>query len=902
MTNKFSFYILHTLFLVLYIANGSKFKSCSSSGFCQRQKTSNLQLNSGYYLDANQIQIKNNVFEAVMLNKASATDDSKKLKLSLSRVVNDVLRIFVTELNPIRSRFDAEDIMTEKARKFLKLTNVEQSVNECILSWNDKYSINITYQPFKIVITKDGVAEMIINEFDTFYFEIYRNRSNKEEKEEEDDEEDDESKSWEESFSSHTYHYDHGPASIGLDFTFVNSKHVYGIPEHASSLALKSYSEPYRLWNLDVFEYKLDVPDALYGAIPYILGYNLNSANAVLWMNTAETYVDINNQNNVRWMSESGAMEAFVLLYDNNAENEKNYLDQYYQITGYPQLPPMFALGHHQCRWNYNDINEVKQISDKLDELDVPTDVIWLDIEHTDGKRYFTWNKYNFADPPHMLNYVSSSGRKMVNIVDPHIKKDENYYIYSEMDALDVWVKNRDGDAYTGWCWPGDSRYPDFINPTTRRYWSQQFVESKYIHSTKDLFIWNDMNEPSVFNGPEVSMPISNIHTLSDGREVRHNEVHNIYGYYVHKATFDGLLLRSGGELRPFVLSRSFFAGSQQFGAVWTGDNTANWEHLAMSVPMLLSLSISGLPFVGADIGGFFNNPDGELMARWYELGAYYPFFRNHAHQDTDRRELWQFDQEYAQRMKLAILARYRILPYLYTLFYLNELILRPLWYGEFRKDETSYDREDAFMFGNAFYVCPIVEAGVTEVDVELPQNKDGNAIFYENTFSNINIYEAAAGKQHLVGYGSRIPVLRYGGSITVEKHRIRRSASLMKYDPVTIIIALDAANNAMGYHYIDDEESVNSESILTTLKYEKHTLTNDIKHQSKTTDILPQIQIERIVIMAKDIHKMNFHQIQIKQLTNSRTTKQFGVTQHTLAIRKPQIRINVPFTLQLSI
>merc|ERR1719410_1260356 len=366
-----------------------------------------------------------------------------------------------------------------------------------------------------------------------------------------------------------------------------------------------------------------------------------------------------------------------------------------------------------------------------------------------------------------MIDYVSLSGRKMVTIVDPHIKKDDNYYIYKQINDLDLWVKNRDNDVYHGWCWPGDSRYPDFANRKMRNWWSQQFKFSNYAQSTKDLFIWNDMNEPSVFDGPEVSMPVSNIHHIGpNDATVKHNEIHNLYGLYVHEATFNGLLLRSDYKQRPFVLSRSFFAGSQKYGAIWTGDNTANWEHLKISVPMLLSLSVSGLPFVGADVGGFFNNPNGELMARWYELGAYYPFFRNHAHQETERRELWQFDDVYAQRMKHSILARYRIMPYVYTLFYLSskfgELIMRPLWHGPFRSDESMYGHEGAFMFGPAFFIQPVVAAGIDEVDVVLPQNKEKNAIFYEMDGNKINIYQS--GKHHLVGYGARIPVLRYGG------------------------------------------------------------------------------------------------------------------------------------------
>lgn len=859
--------------------------------------------------------MSNNAFEAVMLHIDSPNDDNKKLSFSLSRVIGNVLRLFVAELTPLRRRFQINDIMSDEARHALPFSDITHDETGSLLKWNGKYECFIQYRPFQIVIKNDGAPEMVVNEFESFYFEQYRVRKSYDgcEGDECPSESEAEKELWEERHSSHTYHHDDGPASIGLDFTFVGNRFVYGIPEHASSLALHNtvgpeakYSEPYRLWNLDVFEYKLDVPDALYGAIPYVVSYSQSNANAVLWMNAAETYVDIGDSDamkgkNVRWMSESGAMEAFVLMHDHSVDGDQ-YLSQYHKITGQPQLPPISALGHHQCRWNYNDVDDVRGISDQFDELDIPNDFIWLDIEHTDGKRYFTWDKHKFSGAREMIDYVSSSGRKMVTIVDPHIKKDKNYYVYSEIDALDLWTKNRDGESYTGWCWPGDSRYPDFANKEMRLFWSQQFQFDKYVESTKDLFIWNDMNEPSIFNGPEVSMPISNIHHYY-GQEVRHSELHNLYGFYVHEATFDGLLLRSDNKLRPFVLSRSFFAGSQKYGAIWTGDNTANWEHLKISVPMLLELSIAGLPFVGADVGGFFNNPDGELMARWYELGCWYPFFRNHAHQDTKRRELWVFDDDHAQRMKNAILARYRILPYVYTLFYLSsqqsQLIMRPLWFGPFRGDESAYNRDDAFMFGPAFYIQPIVEEGVGEIDVHLPENDGGNALFYEVNGNVMNIYRS--GEHRLSGYENRIPVLRYGGTITAEKHRIRRSASLMKYDPITIVVALDAGWRAEGDYYGDDEESLNGEYILTKLHFAENTLKNEIKMQSDERSSIPELEVERIVIMGEGIHDKQFKEIAIEQLGASRSTRQFGTAPHTLVVRLPGVLINQEFSITLT-
>jgi alpha 1,3-glucosidase len=301
-------------------------------------------------------------------------------------------------------------------------------------------------------------------------------------------------------------------------------------------------------------------------------------------------------------------------------------VQQYATLTGFPALPQQFAIAYHQCRWNYKSEEDVGEVDAGFDKHDIPYDVIWLDIEHTDGKKYFTWDKTLFPTPRNMQNRIAAKGRKMVTIVDPHIKRQAGYHVHTEAQNRGLYVKNSDskGGDYEGWCWPGSVSYLDFTRPEVRDYWADLFALSSYDESSPNLYIWNDMNEPSVFNGPEVTMYKDNLHGVDE--KVEHRDVHNLYGMYVHRATSEGLIKRDNA--RPFVLTRSFFAGSQRYGAMWTGDNMAKWDHLRASMPMLMSLAVSGFQFVGADAGGFFGNPDTELLVRWYQAAAFQPFFR----------------------------------------------------------------------------------------------------------------------------------------------------------------------------------------------------------------------------------------------------------------------------------
>lgn len=585
---------------------------------------------------------------------------------------------------------------------------------------------------------------------------------------------------WEERWGGHLDSKPNGPQSISMDLTLTGNV-LYGIPEHATKMSLHStrgdgarYSEPYRLYNLDVFEYDLDVPMSLYGSIPVMLVQGTQGGTlGVFSANPTELFVDIENPDVVnekrrsQWISESGILDLFFLQGDKPLDLHFKYAT----LTGGQELPPLFSLGYHQCRWNYKDEIDVAQVESKFEELDFPYDVLWLDIEHTDGKRYFTWDKSAFPTPIDMQNSLAKHGRKMVTIIDPHIKIDNNYHVHSQAKSGGFYIKKANGNEdFDGWCWPGSSSYLDFTSSKVRDYWASLFAYDKYIGSTPSLYTWNDMNEPSVFNGPEVSMHKDMLSL--DGHE--HRYWHNLYGFYQQMATALGLVQRNKLQNdRPFVLSRAFFAGSQRYGAIWTGDNRASWDHLEISTPMLLTQGLAGLPFSGADVGGFFGNPDEELLIRWYQSGAYQPFFRAHAHIDSKRREPWLFSKEALQIIKQAVVTRYTYLPFIYTLFdqaaTQGSPIMRALW-TEFPLDRNVWSLDDQFLLGGDILLKPVVQPNVISSSVYLPRG-----IWYSLMSNNLyTIYQSTGGEVSVASPLHVIPAFQRGGSIIPRKMRLR--------------------------------------------------------------------------------------------------------------------------------
>ena len=569
------------------------------------------------------------------------------------------------------------------------------------------------------------------------------------------------------------------------------------------------------MYNSDVFEYEMDSPMTLYGAIPFMQAHRRDSTVGVFWLNAAETWVDIvksktsanplslgiggKTDTKTHWFSESGLIDIFVFL----GPSPKEVLHSYSELTGYTQLPQQFAIAYHQCRWNYVTDEDVKDVDRKFDKFKIPYDVIWLDIEYTDGKKYFTWDQHTFPDPIGMQKQLDEHERKMVVIIDPHIKIEASYPVVDELKSKSLAVKNKDNNIYDGWCWPGSSHWIDCFNPAAISWWQGLFSYSSFTGTAPNTFIWNDMNEPSVFNGPETTMPKDNLHHGN----WEHRDVHNANGLTFVNATYEALLHRDPkSPRRPFVLTRSFFAGSQRMGAMWTGDNQANWDHLAASIPMILANNIAGFPFAGADVGGFFGNPSKELQTRWYQAGAFYPFFRGHAHIDTRRREPYLLGEPYTGIMTQALRLRYQLLPAWYTAFHEASVdgspIVRPLYYVH-PSDEKGFEIDDQFYVGSTGLLAkPVTAEGADRVDIYIPDEHT----YYD--YFDYTIYTGAGKTRTMDAPLDKIPLLMRSGHIFPRKDRPRRSSGLMKWDPFTLVVVLGSDQSAEGTLYVDDGES----------------------------------------------------------------------------------------------
>ncbi|KAL3637867.1 putative glucan 1,3-alpha-glucosidase [Castilleja foliolosa] len=913
------------LFFLLFINSvfswkKDEFRNCNQTPFCKRARS---RQPGSCSLVAVDVSISDGDLVAKLISNENTENGEKAIKplvLTISAYQDGIMRLKIDEdqsLGPRKKRFEVPDVIVPNlSNKKLWLQRLNEEVNEggvvSVVYLSDGYEGVIRHEPFEISVResgKNGKRVLSLNSNGLFDFEQLKDK--KEENEE-----------WEEKFRSHTDSRPYGPQSISFDVSFYEADFVYGIPEHATSLALKPTrgpgvedSEPYRLFNLDVFEYVHDSPFGLYGSIPFMISHGKSrGSSGFFWLNAAEMQIDVlgpgwNNESSsylrlpsdqkrvdTLWMSEAGVMDTFFFI----GPGPKDVVRQYTTVTGTSALPQLFATAYHQCRWNYRDEEDVKNVDSKFDEHDIPYDVLWLDIEHTDGKKYFTWDQVLFPNPEEMQRNLADKGRRMVTIVDPHIKRDNSYYIHKEATEKGYYVKDSTGKDFDGWCWPGSSSYLDMVNPEIRSWWAHKFSCENYVGSTPTLYIWNDMNEPSVFNGPEVSMPRDALHY----GDVEHRELHNAYGYYFHMATADGLVKRGDSKDRPFVLSRAFFPGTQRYGAVWTGDNTAEWDHLRVSVPMILTLGLTGISFSGADVGGFFGNPDTELLVRWYQLGAYYPFFRAHAHHDTKRREPWLFGERNTELIKEAIRVRYMLLPYFYTLFREANTtgvpVARPLWM-EFPADEKTFSNDEAFMVGNSILVQGIFTERAKHVSVYLP----GEQPWYD--MKTGTAYEGGATHKWEVSEDS-IPAFQRAGTIIPRKDRFRRSSTQMENDPYTLVIALNSSMAAEGELYVDDGKSFEFQQgayihRLFTFSNGKFTSSSVGPSTAGNNRVSSECTVERIILLGLSPAPKNA----LVEEANRKLDVELGPLllrrgkgPSVLTIRKPDLQIAVDWTIKL--
>jgi len=606
--------------------------------------------------------------------------------------------------------------------------------------------------------------------------------------------------------------------NLCADFTF-HTECLYGIPERAHHLLVEDTQEdlPYRFYNLDIFGYAALSKNGVYGCIPMMITRKKESPSwvSIFWQNASETYLEVHKSQELSdtfWISERGNLETYVFI--NNST--KDHFESMSNVIGKCAMPQYFSLGYHQCRYSYNDQQDVLSVNQKFNEHEIPCDSITLDIDHTDEMRYFTWNYDLFPDPVMLQEVLERDGRKLITIADPHIKVDDKYKVYQGAALKDLCIKDKDNNVFVGECWPGESIYLDYLNEETQEYWASCYSYENYVDSTPNLFAWNDMNEPSVFEEQDKTLPKDALHTVKSLAEpekafqVEEREVHNLFGYTMSKATYLGLLRRNKDQnIRPHALSRSFFAGSQKWCTIWTGDTLSSWEHLRISVPMLLSMSLCGLSFVGSDVGGFVGDPEPELMVRWYQLGTFMPYFRGHSDKRCSRREPWLCPKGAFELVKEAIKERYRLLPYWYTLFEehcrTSMPIMRPVWL-----DQTSIRREDLtkdqerFMLGDALLVVPVLEPGVFAIKDPL-QGLEGRWYDYYTKREVLPVEEVHFGME-------RIGCFLKGGNVvpTFDIENFVKSSQQAKESNINLLIGVNEYSTAQGSMYFDDGETFN--------------------------------------------------------------------------------------------
>lgn len=486
----------------------------------------------------------------------------------------------------------------------------------------------------------------------------------------------------------------------------------YGLGDRTGFMNKRGYE--YEMWNTDDPAPHVDSTRTLYKTIPFLISLKEESVYGIFVDNTYRTVFNMGKESNDYYFVgfDDGELDYYYLAGKTMSDIVKDYT----YLTGCTPLPQMWTLGYQQSRWGYDSEKDIRNIAENMRKHQIPCDAIHLDIDYMQDFKVFTWNKERYQNPEKMIVDLSKEGFKVVAIINPGVKVEKDYSIYEEGINKEYFARKRDGEVYENIAWPGNIVYPDFGREEVRRWWGSH-LESLLEKGVRG--IWNDMNEPASFQG---ELP-DDVIFYDEDRAADHKEIHNVYGHFMCKATFDQCKEHDG--TRPFVITRACYSGSQKYATVWTGDNHSIWAHLQMAIPQLCNLGLSGFSYCGADIGGFGSDTTPELLCRWVEVGCFSPLFRNHSSKVGGYQEPWVFGEEVLDINRKYIKLRYQMIPYYYDLFFEGESsglpIVRPLVL-HYENDEKVQNLNGQFMVGKNLIVAPVVEQGDTEKMVYLPE------------------------------------------------------------------------------------------------------------------------------------------------------------------------------------
>lgn len=489
-------------------------------------------------------------------------------------------------------------------------------------------------------------------------------------------------------------------------------EYIYGLGDRTGFLNKRGYA--YELWNTDNPDPHVDSFERLYKSIPFMISLKKDSIYGLYFNNSYRSFWDFGKESEeyLSIAANQGNLDYFIFAGDQMSD----IIEQYTHLTGRVPLPQMWTLGYQQSRWGYETEEDVRRVAEQMRRHRIPCDVIHLDIDYMEDYKVFTWNKEKYKDAKKCILDLSDKGFKIVTIIDPGVKVEKGYSVYEEGVKNHYFVTDIENRIYVNQVWPGDSVYPDFGRFDVRDWWG---VQIKFLLDKGVRGIWNDMNEPASFNG---EIP-DDVVFHNEEEKTTHARMHNMYGHYMSEATYEGL--KKYDKKRPFVITRACFAGSQKYTTGWTGDNHSIWSHLQMAIPQLCNLGLSGMGFVGADVGGFGSDTTAELLTRWTQVGCFSPLFRNHSTRGSRNQEPWSFDKQTLDICRKYINLRYQLLPFYYDLFREMELtgapVMRPLIY-QYLQDVNVREINDEFMIGGNMLVAPVVEQGLKKRMVYLPK------------------------------------------------------------------------------------------------------------------------------------------------------------------------------------
>ena len=541
------------------------------------------------------------------------------------------------------------------------------------------------------------------------------------------------------------------PDGSGWRFTLSEQAAVYGLGEMPRGINKRGWH--YITNNTDESRHSEDKL-SFYGAHNFLLVRDGSTCFGLFVDFPGKVYYDIGYTRHdlFSFHTETPDYDLYLL----SGENENAICKEFRTLIGRSYIPPRWAFGLAQSRWGYKTEEDVREVARQYKEHDLPLDMICMDIEYMQDYADFTVNKERFPDLAKLSADLKAQGIRLVPIIDAGVRIDPNDPTCTEGLEKGYFCKKADGTPFVAAVWPGKAYFADFLRPEVREWFGHKY---KALTDCGIEGFWNDMNEPSLFYSPErlraflndmaalrekdnieqeeffprviggamglMNSPAdyASFYHEVDGRKVRHDQVHNLYGGSMTRAAGEAFADLRPGQ-RTLLYSRSSFIGSHRYGGIWLGDNNSSWAQLLANIQMMPSVQMCGFLYSGADLCGFSSDTTPDLALRWLEFGLLTPLMRNHSAVGTRMQEYYRFP-EVLPAVRNMIRLRYALLPYLYSEFMKaaleNTSYFRPLAF-DYPDDPDAREVEDQLLLGEGLMAAPVYVQNAHGRHVYLPE------------------------------------------------------------------------------------------------------------------------------------------------------------------------------------